>query len=99
MYRCTRKKGTIHVHVLVVHVHEECSVRLPIGIEILRCVILGRLLVITKGDRNHSQLSPTFVLCDNLGAVHTSANPVSSKRSKHVDIRYLKIREYQNSNV
>jgi len=46
-------------------------------------------------DRNHSQLSPTFVLCDNLGAVHTSANPVSSKRSKHVDIRYLKIREYQ----
>ena len=45
MYRCTRKKGTIHVHVLVVHVHGECSVRLPIGIEILRCVILGRLLV------------------------------------------------------
>ena len=44
MYRCTRK-GTIHVHVLVVHVHGECSVRLPIGIEILRCVILGRLLV------------------------------------------------------
>ena len=42
-----------------------------------------------------TQLSPTFVLCDNLGAVHTSANPVSSKRSKHVDIRYLKIREYQ----
>ena len=33
-----------------------------------------------------TQLSPTFVLCDNLGAVHTSANPVSSKRSKHVDI-------------
>ena len=45
MYRCTRKKGTIHVHVLVVHVHGECSVRLPIGIEILGCVILGRLLV------------------------------------------------------
>ena len=41
------------------------------------------------------KLGPTFVLCDNLGAVHTSANPVSSKRSKHVDIRYLKIREYQ----
>ena len=42
-------------------------------------------------------LGPTFVLCDNLGAVHTAANPVSSysKRSKYIDIRFLKIREYQ----
>ena len=40
-------------------------------------------------------LGPTFILCDNLGAVHTAANPVGSKRSEHVDIRYLKIREYQ----
>ena len=53
MYRCTRKKGTIHVHALVVHVHGECSVRLPIGIEILRCVILGRLLV-EHVDKSHS---------------------------------------------
>ena len=36
---------TIHVHALVVYVHGECSVRLPKGIEILRCVILGGLLV------------------------------------------------------
>ena len=39
-------------------------------------------------------LTPTKIMGDNMGAVHTAGNPVSSKRSKHVDVRYLKIREY-----
>ena len=42
-----------------------------------------------------SSLSPTRILGDNLGAIQTAANPVSSGRSKHIDIRYLKMREYQ----
>jgi hypothetical protein len=42
-----------------------------------------------------SALSPTRILGDNLGAIQTAANPVSSGRSKHIDIRYLKMREYQ----
>ena len=50
---------------------------------------------IPQANIHMPKLGPTFVLCDNLGAVHTSAIPVSSKRSEHVDIRYLKIREYQ----
>lgn len=41
------------------------------------------------------KLPPTKILCDNMGAVHTATNPVSSGRSKHIEIRYLKIREYQ----
>ena len=42
-----------------------------------------------------ASLPPTHIFCDNLGAVHTAINPTSSGRSKHLDIRYLKIREYQ----
>ena len=72
MYRCTRKKGTIHVHVLVVHVHGECSVRLPIGIEILRCVILGRLLV---EHVDKSQLLPRAAQCTcmYMGVIHVKS--------------------------
>ena len=40
-------------------------------------------------------LSPTHIFCDNLGAVHTANNPTSSGRSKHLNIRHLKIREWQ----
>ena len=36
-----------------------------------------------------------IVLGDNLGAIHTSNNPTSAGRSKHIEIRFLKIREYQ----
>jgi len=47
----------------------------------------------------HSRkLSPTFILGDNLGSVHTASNPVSSKQAKHIEIRYHKNREYQEQN-
>jgi len=38
------------------------------------------------------RLSPTYILGDNLGSVHTLTNPV---QSKHIEIRYMKNREYQ----
>mmetsp|Transcript_28331 Transcript_28331/g.85436 ORF Transcript_28331/g.85436 Transcript_28331/m.85436 type:complete len:191 (+) Transcript_28331:2135-2707(+) len=40
-------------------------------------------------------LASTKLLCDNMGTCHSAMHPVSSKRSKHIDIRYWKIREYQ----
>ena len=42
-----------------------------------------------------TDLPPTHIFCDNLGACHTANNPKSSGSSKHIEIRYLKIREYQ----
>lgn len=56
-------------------------------IQELNCAISGK----------DEPLKATSILCDNLGTVHTSSNPVSSGRSKHIDMRYLKIREYQSS--
>lgn len=41
---------------------------------------------------------PTFILGDNLGAIETAKQPISSKQSKHIQIRYFKIREYQEQN-
>ena len=49
----------------------------------------------TKVAIHSHKLAPTMLMGDNLGAIHTANNPVSSKRSKHLDIRWLKIREYQ----
>ena len=40
-------------------------------------------------------MSPTFILRENLGAVHSANNPSSAGCSKHLEIRFLKIREYQ----
>ena len=48
----------------------------------------------TDDGKHYSALIPTQIFCDNLGAVHTATNPTSGKRSKHIDVRYLKIREY-----
>ncbi len=45
----------------------------------------------------HRDLPPTKILCDNMGAVHTATNPSSSGASKHIELRYLKIREYQET--
>ena len=78
MYRCTRK-GTIHVHVLVVHVHGECSVRLPIGIEILRCVILGRLLV-EHVDKSHTLDNYAPALHSGVTALYMEKLPFQSRR-------------------
>jgi hypothetical protein len=46
-------------------------------------------------DVHFHTMDATTLFCDNLGAVQSSSNPASSKRSKHIDIRYWKIREYQ----
>jgi len=51
----------------------------------------------SKGEQT-PKLSPTFILGDNLGSVHTVSNPVSSKQAKHIEIRYHKCREYQEQN-
>lgn len=41
------------------------------------------------------KLSPTTLPCDNHRAVYTAGNPNGSGRSKHIDVCYLKIREWQ----
>ena len=46
-------------------------------------------------DIHLTDLDSTKLLCDNMGTCHSAMHPVSSKRSKHIDIRYWKIREYQ----
>ena len=33
-------------------------------------------------------LKPTPILCDNQGAIFVSSNPVTERRSKHIDIRF-----------
>ena len=50
---------------------------------------------ITGYDATTPKLTPTYILGDNLGSVHTASNPVSSKQAKHIEIRYHKNREYQ----
>ena len=40
------------------------------------------------------QLSAIPVCCDNQGAIFIGSNPVTERRSKHIDIRYHAIREY-----
>ena len=40
------------------------------------------------------QSSPTILHCDNSGAFFLSKNPALHNRSKHFEIRYLKLREY-----
>ncbi|PNX70600.1 type I inositol 145-trisphosphate 5-phosphatase 12-like protein [Trifolium pratense] len=42
---------------------------------------------------HHKQDSPTEILCDNKSAIALSKNPVFHGRSKHIDIRFHKIRE------
>ena len=40
------------------------------------------------------QKKPTILHCDNAGAFHLSKNPAVHDRSKHFEIRVLKVREY-----
>jgi len=40
-----------------------------------------------------TSMGETVMMCDNLGTTFSANNPSSQGRSKHVDIRYLKIRE------
>ena len=38
--------------------------------------------------------SPIPIMCDNQGTVFTAHNPNQNQRSKHLDIRYFKVRQY-----
>ena len=38
-------------------------------------------------------LKPTPISCDNQGAIFVSSNPVTERRSKHIDIRFHYIRD------
>ena len=52
--------------------------------------------VVTLGDlseREYQGDKPLTIRCDNQGAIHLSRNPVSHKRSKHIEIRYHFVRE------
>jgi len=52
--------------------------------------VIGNLDVIgTKG-----RLPPTPLLCDNKAATFTANTPSTSERSKHIDVRHMKVREY-----
>ena len=37
---------------------------------------------------------PVPILCDNQGTVFTANNPHQSQRSKHLDIRYFRVRQF-----
>ena len=43
--------------------------------------------------------SPIPIMCDNQGTVFTAHNPCSNVRSKHLDIRYFKVRQYIEQNL
>jgi len=53
----------------------------------------------TDPDRNpraanvHFPFAPTTILGDNLGSIETAKQPISSKKSRHIEIRFLKVRE------
>jgi len=42
---------------------------------------------------HQNQNTPTEIYCDNKSAIALSKNPVFHGRSKHIDIRFHKIRE------
>ena len=46
-----------------------------------------------------TQPSPTPILCDNQGTVFTSHNPVIQPGSKHLDIRYFRVRQHINARL
>ena len=54
------------------------------------------LSIVTRGDlseKEYQGAKPLTIFEDNQGAIHLSRNPVSHKRSKHIEIRYHFIRE------
>ena len=42
---------------------------------------------------------PIPILCDNQGTVFTANNPSQNQRSKHLDIRYFRVRQFIESNL
>ena len=53
----------------------------------------------TKTERMVAKLRPTWLLGDNQGAIFTSNNPETSQRSKHLEIRWFRIRDYIKDNI
>ena len=52
-----------------------------------------------KTERLVAKLRPTWLLGDNQGAIFTSNNPETSQRSKHLEIRWFRIRDYIKDSV
>ena len=46
-----------------------------------------------------TQSTPTPILCDNQSTVFTSHNPVINPGSKHLDIRYFRVRQHINARL
>jgi hypothetical protein len=55
----------------------------------IQAVWLRRILEVM----HQKQETPTKIFCDNMSAIALCKNPVFHERSKHIDIRYHKIRE------
>ena len=43
--------------------------------------------------------SPTPIYADNQGAIFNASNPTQERRTKHIDVRYHKIREFVEDKV
>ena len=43
---------------------------------------------------SQSSLAPTPIACDNQAVVAASGNPETSQRTRHLDMRYFKVRDY-----
>ena len=57
-------------------------------------VWLKRLLLEANISKAENKDMPIPVMCDNQGTVFTVHNPNQNQRSKHLDIRYYKCRQY-----
>ena len=53
-----------------------------------------RIFADQKTDSWISTMRPTWLLGDNQSAIFTSNNPETSQRSKHLEIRWFRIRDY-----
>ena len=47
-----------------------------------------------QAEQTRAVLNPTWLLGDNQSAIFTSNNPETSQRSKHLEIRWFRIRDY-----
>ena len=47
-----------------------------------------------KTERWIAKLRPTWLLGDNQSAIFTASNPETTQRSKHLEIRWFRIRDY-----
>ena len=47
-----------------------------------------------KSERWIAKLRPTWLLGDNQSAIFTASNPETTQRSKHLEIRWFRIRDY-----